>query len=179
MRNYLIVCLAILVLFTAACNKKAEVAGEEAMEPKPEATEEDTGIGLPQVAAGDHLLVELTVYHPRYVYLSGDSPVTVFTPAMPGFTFLEKKIDMKTPSFPMIINCAVDRNAPKGKNVLKLGVKITYTDKADESTSHHNALVEVPVQVIPQNTARMPQNVNIPVEHYLELDNAIEVKDPQ
>ncbi len=177
MRNTLIVCLAIFLLFAVACKSKTEVAGEETMEPKPEAAEEDTGIGLPQVAAGDHILIELTVYHPRYVYLSGESPVTVYTPAMPGFTFLEKKIDMKTPSFPMIINCAVDRAAPKGKNVIKLGVKVTYTDKADESTSHKNALLEVPVQIIGQTTQRMPQNVNIPLEHYLELDGGIEVKD--
>ena len=179
MRKSIIVCLVLLLMFAVACTKKEEVAGEEEMEPKIQATEVDDGLGLPQVSPSDKLSIELTIYHPRHIYLSGTSPVTVFTPAMPGFEFTFKKINMTTPSFPMIITCDINRKAPKGKNVIKLGIRVTYTEKANETSSEKIALLEVPIQVVYHTAKRIPKIVKIPLEHYLELDSGIEIKEPK
>ena len=169
MRRAVIVVLVLAVVL-AACGKKQET-GEEPMTPQPNIPRGDLadGTNVPEVMPGDRVYLELTVYHPRYVYLSGKVPVSVLPPGVPGLVFEKTQYDMTSPSFPMIIPFEVTREVARAPVTLRVGLRVSYANKAVNSEQVRHEMLNVPL-VVTKRTTRKPKIVHLPLEHYLQVD---------
>ena len=170
MRNALIVLLIVGLSILAAC-KAREPAGEEPMEPK-QVTQDQT----PQSAAanyevmpGDTVVLELSIYHPRHIYLTSKEPVVVLAPFDSGYTFEKKRYTLVQSRFPMFIKFKVSRTAPRGQTSLKMAMQVTYAEKADESVHTRNVLLDVPLNIMEIQSGRRTRIQRIPVEHFLDV----------
>ena len=174
MRKLLIIGLVGLLLATVACHQKDKNAsGEEEFGPKellpdkPE-TNAETG-GTTIVVAGDVVVVELTVYHPPFVYLTGESPVTVMAPVEPHCVFEQALFPMKVARFPLEVRFQITPRTAPASFVLRLGLRINYAYKSDEKPLYKNTLIDVPLKIVPIAEGHAPKMVRIPLEHFLTV----------
>jgi len=169
MPRVLIVCLILLMAFSA-CGKK-ERGGEEAMSPKPNMPHGDLADGAnpPEIMPGDKVYLELTIFHPRYIHLTGSPAVSVLTPGIPGLKFEKTQYDLTTAGFPMLIPFEILRDAPHKPYILRFGLRISYAFKADEIPLVRHEMLDVPV-VITKRLLRQPRVVHLPLEHHMQIE---------
>lgn len=176
MRRLMIVVVALLLVAGAACQSKNDVVTEEPLEPKDVAREVNSaltkGADALVLVPGDKVVLELTVYHPPIVYLTGKTPVSVLAPADRGFEFEERRVEMTQPRFPLSIPFTVTRENKGGFKKLVMGMRVTYAYKADGQERQKNVLLEVPLE-IDQRLQRMRTTVRVPIEHFLKIQEDI------
>ncbi len=178
MRRLTVFLLALTLCLTIACEKKSDVVTEEALEPKaiPEETPEaPEGFAGPTVPWGAPIVLELTVFHEPTIFLTGKKPVVIFAPADRCWDFEKKTFTLDKPYFPLKIPFKISRECKAGPQVLRMGMRVTYAHKADETIKERNVLLEVPLNV--QKVQRPRTAVRVPVEHFLELGEEIVAKE--
>jgi len=171
MQRMMIAALLMVALTFLACGQKAP-SGEESMEPKQAVAVGALaeGTDVPEVMPGDEVLLELTVYHPRYVYLTGGSPVEILPPRDTGLEFKEKRYRLTLPRFPLVIPFKVTRDARRGAFMLKLGMRVTCANKADDSIQIKHVLLQVPLKIVKRTAGRRAQKLIVPLEHFLQVE---------
>jgi hypothetical protein len=168
----------VCVLLAVGCGGEKQKVGVEELPPKTspaEASPDAAPRGVTEVMATDNLVLELTVYHPPYVYLTGDAPVTALVPAMTGFVFEKKAFPLDKDYFPLSIPLKITREAPVGDTTLRIGLRIQYAYKADDKVLVKNALLEVPLKVLKISGGPRPKSVRVPIEYFLPVQNEVEV----
>jgi hypothetical protein len=118
---------------------------------------------------GDKVYLELSIYHPKHIYLTGEVPVSVLAPGGAGLHFAQPQYDLSSPHFPLIIMFEVTREAPARPYTLRLGLRVSYADKADDVVQTRHVVLSVPL-LITKRLPRRPKIVHVPLEHYLQLD---------
>jgi len=176
MRRFLIVVLALTLCAGLACQNRDEVVTEEPLEPKPQPRENNAaltkGAEVPLVVPGDKVVLELTVFHPPVVYLTGEVPVSVLAPADRGFEFEQTRVDLTQPRFPLSIPFTVTNENKGGAKTLYLGLRVNYAFKADGDTHQKNVLLEVPLEI--DSRIRRPRTtLRVPIEHFLKIQEDI------
>jgi hypothetical protein len=168
--------LAVLLLALGGCRRPHGQAGEEAVGPKkaPDAAPEPKA-GVPVVLMpGDRVNIELTVFHPPFMYLTGEAPVRVFPPTVQGLSFPRKQFQLEKSYFPMVIPFAVTNGVNLGPMKLQLAAQITFAYKSDDKKQIKNVLIDVPFTVIAGRTEPREKTVRAPVEYLLETKDPIE-----
>jgi len=194
MRRALILLLP-LILFCGACRDK-EMKGEIPHEPKnadenliDQAT--DTAprgqfapqASAPTIAPYDRVILDLTVVHPPYIFLTSldDSPVTVKPVIREGWNFEQKIYKLTTSYFPLEIPFRINRRVTPGNVVLSLAMQIEYMHKSDENnpnakTMIRNDLFNIPIRIAPY-TGSPKRTVHLPITYDLELGSEITEKE--
>lgn len=168
--------LAVLALaLFPACGEKQR-GGEESLERRTGQTAEETDH---RIMPGDTVQLHLTVYLPRTAYLINNEAVVVLPPRHPGWEFEQTRYAVSYPTFPLIIPFKVTQKAPYGQVKMKLGLQITYADKADDSVNTHNSIIEVPLDISLQVGARRPATIKVPVEYSMAQDKALKEGKPK
>lgn len=181
MRKLLIVGLIGLLLVAAgACRQKENASGEEDFQPKELITgDKKTEADSRQptvVVAGDVVVVELTVYHPAYVYLTGESPVTVMAPVDEHCVFEQSLFPMTVARFPMEVRFSISPKADPASFQLRLGLKVNYAYKSNDEPVFKNTLVNVPLKIVPIAEGHTPRTIRIPLDHFLSVAENVEEK---
>lgn len=178
MRKWMLIVFCLLLATAVSC-QKTETAGEEPFAPKEYAATggQSESVELPEVAPGDTVILELTIYSSRDLFLTGKKPVVVMPPAEPAYEFDKKSYQLAQPRFPMQIVFKITRDAPREETIVKLGLRLTYAYRANNTRHMRNALLEIPLDIKKRTVNRSPKRIRLPIEYFLESTKEITPED--
>jgi hypothetical protein len=167
--------LMALLVAAGGCHGAKSRVGAESLKPKTPSKNAEPAAGqVIDLAPGDRAQLELTVFHPPFIYLTGKSPVTVYPPTTVGWRFAKREYDLERPFFPMIIPFEITNDVAIGPYKLRLAVRLEYAFKADDKPLSTNVMIETPFRVIPGVGVRRERIIRAPIEYTLEVTSPIE-----
>jgi len=171
MKNRVPAAVAIIFFlgFFVSCSRCATEKEEKASPTPVEFIEDLPEREFVSASRGDTVILQVFIFVSRNFELDGSEPVQIYPPGNSVFRF-EERIYRQNPAtrvFPVEIPFELTSETPPGDHILRLGMRVFYTDKADNRSHVRTEVIKVPVRVSPRRD-RSTREIRFPMEYMLE-----------
>ena len=163
------VAVVFLLAFFVSCPRCATEKKDKAAPTPVEFIEDLPERDLVSASRGDTVILQVFIFVARNFELRSSDPVEIYPPANSVFRF-DKRIFRQNPAtrvFPVEIPFKLTSETPKGDHVLRLGMRVFYTDKTDNRSHVRTEVITAHVRV-GDRPNRGTREIHFPMEYMLE-----------